>query len=59
MNKQKIAMFLYGLGYAPREYRLNGVHRHGWFKGDDLEFEREKEKLREKAAEKKEKNIAI
>ena len=52
-------MFLYGLGFAPREYRLGGVHRHSWFNGDDLEFERELKKLREKAAEKKEKNIAI
>lgn len=59
MNKQKIAMFLYGLGFSPREYRLNGVHRHSWFNGDDLEFERELKKLREKTAEKKEKNIAI
>jgi len=59
MTKQKIAMFLYGLGFAPREYRINGVHKHSWFKGDDLEFERECKKLRERAAEKKEKNIAI
>lgn len=59
MNKQKIAMFLYGLGFAPREYRLNGVHRHGWFKGNDIEFEKAKAELREKAGEKKEKNIAI
>ena len=59
MTKQKIAMFLYGLGFAPREYRLNGVHRHSWFNGDDLEFERELKKLREQAQEKKEKNIAI
>ena len=59
MTKQKIAMFLYGLGFAPREYRLNGVHRHSWFNGDDLEFERELKKLRESAQEKKEKNFAI
>ena len=59
MSKQKIAMFLYGLGFAPREYRLNGIHRHSWFNGDDLDFERELKKLREKTAEKKEKNIAI
>ena len=48
MNKQKIAMFLYGLGFAPREYRLNGVHKHSWFNGDDLTFEKELKKLREK-----------
>jgi hypothetical protein len=59
MNKQKIASFLYGLGFKPREYRVNGVHRHSWFLGDDLEFERELKKLREKIAEKKEKNAAI
>lgn len=59
MTKQKIAMFLYGLGFAPREYRINGVHKHSWFKGDDLEFERECKKLREKARKEKEKNIAI
>lgn len=59
MTKQKIAMFLYGLGFAPREYRLGGVHRHSWFHGDDLEFERELKKLREKAGKEKEKNIAI
>lgn len=59
MNKQKIAMFLYGLGFAPREYRVGGVHKHSWFKGDDLEFERELKKLREKAGKEKEKNIAI
>jgi len=59
MTKQKIAMFLYGLGFAPREYRINGVHKHSWFKGDDLEFERELKKLREKAGKEKEKNIAI
>ncbi len=59
MNKQKIASFLYGLGFKPREYRINGVHKHSWFYGDDLEFERELKKLREKAGEKKEKNVAI
>lgn len=59
MNKQKIAMFLYGLGFAPREYRINGVHHHGWFKGNDIEFEKAKAELRKKAEEKKEKNIAI
>jgi len=59
MNKQKIAMFLYGLGFAPREYRLNGVHRHSWFNGDDLAFERELKKLREAAQKEKEKSVAI
>ena len=59
MTKQKIAMFLYGLGFAPREYRINGVHKHSWFNGDDLEFERECKKLREKAGKEKEKNLAI
>lgn len=59
MTKQKIATFLYDMGFAPREYRINGVHRHSWFKGDDLAFERECKKLREAAARGKEKSIAI
>lgn len=59
MTKQKIAAYLYGLGFAPREYRINGVHKHSWFNGDDLEFERELKKLREAAAKGKEKNVAI
>ena len=59
MTKQKIAMFLYGLGFAPREYRINGVHKHSWFNGDDVAFERECKKLRETAWKEKEKNIAI
>ena len=59
MNKQKIAAFLYGLGFAPREYRINGVHKHSWFNGDDVAFERECKKLREKAGKEKEKNLAI
>ena len=59
MNKQKIAMFLYGLGFAPREYRLNGVHKHSWFNGDDLMWEKELKKLREKTDKGKEKDVAI
>jgi hypothetical protein len=59
MNKQKIAMFLYGLGFAPREYRLNGIHKHSWFNGDDLQWEKELKKLREKADKGKEKDVAI
>ena len=59
MTKQKIAMFLYGLGFAPREYRINGVHKHSWFNGDDVAFERECKKLRETAGKEKEKNLAI
>ena len=59
MTKQKISVFLYGLGFAPREYRLNGVHRHSWFNGDEVAFEREKKKLQDAAREKKEKSVAI
>ena len=59
MTKQKIAMFLYGLGFAPREYRINGVHKHSWFNGDEVAFERECKKLRETAGKEKEKNLAI
>ena len=59
MTKQKIAMFLYGLGFAPREYRINGVHKHSWFNGDEVAFERECKKLREAAGKEKEKNVAI
>ena len=59
MTKQKIAMFLYGLGFAPREYRINGVHKHSWFNGDEVAFERECKKLRETAQKEKEKNVAI
>ena len=59
MTKQKIAMFLYGLGFAPREYRINGVHKHSWFNGDEVAFERECKKLRETAGKEKEKNLPI
>ena len=57
MNSKVISTFLYGEGFAPREYRLNGVHKHSWFKGDDIAFEKEKEKLR--AGKPSEKGIAI
>lgn len=53
INKRSISTFLYGEGFAPREYRLNGTHKHSWFKGDDLEFEKALQKLRgEKTKEK-------
>lgn len=57
MYRSVISTFLYHSGFKPREYRLNGVHKHGWFKGDDLAWEREKRKLRE--VKPKEKSPAI
>lgn len=53
INKKSISTFLYGEGFAPREYRLNGTHKHSWFKGDDLEFEKALNKLRAEKGEKK------
>jgi len=57
MSRSIIATFLYNMGFEPREYRLNNIKKHSWFKGDDLAFEKEKNKLREKTAPKK--NAAI
>lgn len=57
INKKSISTFLYGEGFTPREYRLNGTHKHSWFKGDDLEFEKELKALRAKQEPKK--NTAI
>ena len=57
MNSKIISTFLYNNGFKPREYRLNGVHKHSWFNGDDLAFEKEKEKLR--TGKSSEKSVAI
>jgi hypothetical protein len=60
MSGRVISEFLYSVGFAPREYKFNGVHKHVWFIGDDLAFEKEKQRLRDTAAGKdKKKEVAI
>jgi hypothetical protein len=60
MSGRVISEFLYSVGFAPREYKFNGVHKHVWFVGDDLAFEKEKQRLRNAAAGKdKKKEVSI
>jgi hypothetical protein len=56
MSGRVITEFLYGVGFMPRDYRLNGVHRHSWFNGDDLAFEKELKILRAAAENSKKKS---
>jgi hypothetical protein len=59
INSRTISTFLYHAGFSPREYRLNGVHKHSWFNGDDLAFEKELKKLRDKTQKGRAKDVAI
>lgn len=60
LARSVISTFLYDAGFTPRDYRINGKHKHSWFNGDDIAFEKEKQKLREKAQKGKgEKDLAI
>ena len=57
LNSKTISAFLYNAGFAPREFRFDGVHKHVWFNGDDLAWKKTVKELQEKKT--KEKGLAI
>ena len=38
MSRRTLTEYLHKVGFAPREYWINGAHKRGWFKGTDEEF---------------------